>query len=327
MEHANQQKIPPIPSYKEVLQEIGKNLWYRKKLLAKRTLRIIWPVIVFILLSFLIITLLFIYESQGKLFESSPLFWQLIILTGFWLLFAAIYYPIVAWIFSVERLIWVKSYFDKKNFSPIESWEQAKSLARPAFLFMIKIFLRFYLLPISIWIGIVIFSIAIILSESFTLLMAFIWIVMVIIGILLVPYLYYVRVKHLRFIWFVFLDSLQNKNFSFKKIMKTNREINQIQKSKVFKQALLLNLGIDTTTAAIQYLANTIEDSLGALAVTLLPPSVSMPMVGVEKSAQMFTEEFISQAAELSRSVAMYILYQYVMKFKNNLGDIQNQLE
>ena len=311
MEPTSQQQIPPLPSYKEIIKEIGKELRSRKKLLAKRTLKMVWPGIVFILFSFLLITILIVLQpSQGAL-SSFPLFWPLVVIIGLWLLFTAIYYPITAWIFSLERLIWIKSYFDKENLSPTESWRRAKSIAWPGFVFMSKIFLKFYFLPISIFLGTTIVSLIAMLKLNTDIGLLMLWFSIGIIGIPAVLYIYYIRVKKLRFIWFVFLDFYQDKDFSFKRAMEINQQLNQIHKGKIFKRALLLNLGVDSVEEATQSIVESIEDTLAGVAVNILPPSVGIPLVGVEKSAQMFTEELISQATELSRSIAMYILYQY----------------
>ena len=311
----NKEEIPQFPRYNEIVQTIAENLRFRKKLLFKRTFRIIWPGIAFILLSFLIITL--VVFTGGK-FLKSIWFWSLIVLVGISLLFLIIYYLITAWIFSLERLIWIKSYFDRKNLLPEESWRQAKRIAWPAFIFMLKIFFKFYFLPILLFIGITIVSLIIILKLNIetSMLMLLLCSIIGITGIPIALYIYYIRIKKLRFVWFVFLDFHKETNFSFEKIMKINQDLNQICQGEVFKRALMWNLGIDATEVAIRSIMREVESILTRLAKKTLSFSAAPPVVGVAKSIEMFTEELTKQASELSRAIAMYILYQYVLLFK-----------
>lgn len=275
------------------------------------------------MLSFSLITYVLLQPNSDNLSESL-LFWLAIGIIGFFLLFAAVYYPITAWIFSLERLIWIKSYFDKENLSPAESWRRAKKIAWPGFIFMSKIFLRFYSLPILIFLGAIVVSLITMLKFNADVGVLMFWFSIVIIGMLTAFYVYYIRIKKLRFIWFVFLDFGQGQNFSFRRLIEINQHLNQIYKGKMFKRALVINFGIDSTEAVIQNMVNSIEDALAGVAVNILPPSVSVPLVGVEKGLQAYTEELISQSAELSRSIAMYILYQYAW---NVMHKIRNMAE
>lgn len=302
-----------LPSYKETLEEIGRQLKFRKKLLVKRTITIIWPIAIFFLLVFLF---LYLFMRMGMDFLQSWIWGPLAITLGVWLLFAVIYYVTVAWIFSVERLVWVKSFFTKEQLSPEQSWRKAKKLSLPALSFTSKIFLRFYLLPLVGYIGFVIASVVILLqlknAENFLLPILIIWIG---VGIPVAIYLYYLKVKKLKFIWFIFLDFHEDKK-RFRELLEINNHFNEIKESDVFKRSLTLNLGVDTVRHAIDTITMSVLRNLERFAVRgaerLQLPGLGIFAVAVGRILEVFTQELSGHITELSRSIAIYMLYQHV---------------
>jgi len=138
--------FPPI-SYKELLQEAGKQLSFRKGILFRRIFLLAWPAMV-------MVVILFIWREliQRKiLFEGSPWLIPSFISLGVWLIFTLFYYAIFSSIFAIEKRIWIDSYFDKKNLKPKDSWRIAKKLLWPAIGMVCQLILRFYLPPFLIY--------------------------------------------------------------------------------------------------------------------------------------------------------------------------------
>lgn len=290
------------PTYKQLLEEMGKQLSQRKSALLKRVLLITWP---FILLIVAIYALEEIYDFKN--FSDEQAFWAMSSFVVY-LFLALVYSAIVKFIFEIEKRIWIDSYFDHKNLSLSQSWRIAKKLFWKAFVFRFKVYLQYYLIPIIttialsvavIYISTLLFpttegQINIIIASFFVLILFF---------IMLWIYSYYLKIK-LRYAWFIFLDKF-GPTYSYKSIIDEMDILNKISKSETFKKSLILNIG---------------TDSINILALSTIG-IISHGMSNFGNTGRMFGsilriygEEASRQAADLGNISAHYILYRFARK-------------
>jgi len=118
MENLNLKDIRTIslpPSYREMLEEAGRQLLMRKKMLLERALLIIWPYCVFIIMFYFI----------GFNSFSTAL-----------LVFSVVYSIMIRLLTNIEKRIWLDSYFDGKNLSQQQSWLIAKKIYPQAYVLL-----------------------------------------------------------------------------------------------------------------------------------------------------------------------------------------------
>jgi len=296
--------INPIP-YKEILQEAGKQLSSRKKILLRRVFLLAWPGMV-------MVVLLFIWREliQGKILsENSPYLVPSSIFLGAWLVFTLFYYAIFSSIFAIEKRLWIDSYFDQKKLEPKDSWRIAKKLLWPVIRMVWQLILRFYLPPFAIY---------------FSLLVAFIYYfgaisniqispivsIIIISGSLLVLiiYFYYLRIR-LRFVWFIFLDRYRKEGFLYKVFFREMDDLNKINKSEILKKTLLINLGTDSLGIITNIM---IEELQKGFSVFGKPGQL---LGALFKS---YSEIGAKQAISLGKIAAIYVLYTYARQVLYN---------
>jgi hypothetical protein len=310
-----------LPSYSEIIQEIGRQLQSRKKLLFFRFLQLLWPVFILPIFVIIIVFGLFYFrESQflerysGFVLPAIPLFFS------FWAFFALFYYGVVNWIFGIEKKIWIISYFDKKNLTQKQSWQIAKRLAIPSLKFMIKVFVRFYFLPFIIFflallgigylfsplsginfpslylppIFLRLFGLDILELPLFLFMLTFILIV-----ISFFVYCFFTMLK-LRFVWFLFLD-FYKKGKTFDEILHMNKVLLKIEKEESFKKALTMYLGAYT----VEGIAYAVFQQLGKL-------------VRLGKFVEAVGGEITRQISDFATIIAIFLLYNYTRHFANN---------
>ncbi len=286
------------PSYQEIFQEIGRQLSLRKKILAKRTLLIVWP--------FLLLIIIFYFFGQKynlNPFSSNGLsFYSVGYLVA--VVLAVIYSSIIRFIFSIEKRIWIDSFFDKKNLEPAQSWRIARTLFWPAFVLRFKICLSYYLIPTVLFIVIFIIgtqAIAVVGIQGNSQLLLIIISILLAALIGFIAYGYYLKTK-LRYTWFIFLDKW-GANYSYPTFLAEMKKLNEVSKSETFKKSLLANVGTDSI------------NSIAKLAIDSI--SFGLEQLGGQVAAdiiRVYGNEASRQATDLANISAQYVLYRFALK-------------
>ncbi|MES2470876.1 MAG: hypothetical protein V4526_01430 [Patescibacteria group bacterium] len=302
------------PTYKEMLEEIGRQLKERKKSILKRSLLISWPFILLIAASYL-----FEGAVNFKAFTSEQMVWAIGGLIAYVVL-AIIYSGIVRFIFEIEKQIWIDSYFDKKNLDLKQSWMLAKKLFWSAFKFRLQIALRYYVLPIGLTLlviagGVVAFFTSSPTGDMQSYFVMAIPVVVIVIIVSLFFYGYYLKTK-LRYTWFVFLDKYGSE-YTYHSIMDEVDELNQISKSETFKKSLLVNLGTDS----VRGVANMAVGIIG-MGFAQLGGAAGRAVGGV---IRMYGQEVARQATDLGNIAAQYILYRFARKERFGEEQVVNE--
>ncbi|PIQ91522.1 MAG: hypothetical protein COV70_03285, partial [Parcubacteria group bacterium CG11_big_fil_rev_8_21_14_0_20_39_22] len=298
----SQQPSPLPPSYKEIFEEIGRQLKLRKSALFKRIFLITWPYILLIIVSY-VLNLIYDFKS----FSQDQTFTYLKILIPY-LLVAAFYSSIVRFIFKIEKQIWIDSFFDKKNLEPSESWRIAKKLFWPAFAFRIKLWLRYYFIPIVVIIiafGLLIqvFVPTFNSSNSYEIILNSSLILFAVFVIGLVAYGYYLKTK-LRYTYFIFLDKFGTAS-SYKSMLEEMNKLNNVSKSETFKKSLILSIGANSLNSIAQLAIESISFGVSQFGNT-------GKMVG--NIMRVYGEEASRQATDLGNIAAQYVLYRFARK-------------
>lgn len=290
-----------LPSYKELIQEIGKQINLRKDILFKRVLIMSAPAILTII--FAILEIFLIPKSSGR--YSMILF----ICFGVWLLIATVGYCVLSWIFGVEKKIWLISFFDKKNISSKKSWKIARKLSIPILKFSIKIFTKFYLAISVVFLATVIILISLGAQERFgkDAYMGFYAIIILVIIITMVA-IYLISLK-LRFVWFCFLNRYRGEKISFNELLAQAYKLNDIKKTESFQKALIADIGVSSAEAMTKAAINLISISVSKFGRYI-------PIIGGIFKA--YGDESTKQISDLSRITAMYILYIHAYKVLYN---------
>jgi len=286
-----------MPSYKEMLEEVGNQLKLRRSLLIRRTLFVIWPWILFV------VSLLLSYglEQAGTItVETSKLYMllSLLVLGSF----ALIYTAIARAIFSIEKHIWLDSYFDGKNLDQKASWRIAKKLFWPIFCLKLRLLWKFYLLPMTIYVVAVGFvgyaAYSLPLEERG-------WPVLIFVIILFggpIPIWFYNRFYlgfKTKFARFLFLDSYKH-NFSYKDFFEELEKLNNINKKEMFKKTLLTYFGADSLHTISQITISSIQKGINRLGrVGKVTGALTKPVL----------DELSRQAVHFGEIAAIYLLY------------------
>jgi hypothetical protein len=216
-------------------------------------------------------------------------------------------------LFSIEKNIWVDSFFDNKNLEPQASLRIAKKLFWPGFKLRLQIFIRYYLIPCTLVLIPFIYFFYLVsqllpkdifspnnfnmgsadwmfLLGSFVLIPLILWI-----------YFYYLNIK-LRYIWFIFLDNFGKSDFSFQKLKSEMDKLNSISKSELFKKSLIMNIGVDTTKGLINFSMWSALRSLNGIGKG---GEVAGSVIGA------YGSELTNQLASYSKIIGNYILYRF----------------
>ena len=282
----------PVSSYSDLLREAGAQLGTRKKLLALRTLLLIWPVFIFAAV------VLFgeKFFPQGKVPENfADPFWIAFLITGF---LAFVYYVFMSFIFEIEKRIWIDSFFDQRNLTSWESWRIARKLFFPTLGASWGILWRYYLpaflvyaFLLVVFVGNAFFSSDIVQDT----------IVLTGGAVLIMIYLVVVTMK-LRFMWFVFLDRYGREAFSIKTLLMEMRALNAISKGEAFRKALVTELGSSALTVITKQMVRILQSGFGLLGYG---GKIFGAFFGI------FGKEFTKQAVDLGKIAALYVLYRH----------------
>jgi hypothetical protein len=229
---------------------------------------------------------------------------------------------IMSSILKIEKMIWIDSFFDRKNLTTKESFTISKKLFWPFLKLNIVLFFRYYLIiilatPVAI-IGGIYF---IVLISGDGPLVFFGVYSSIIIAIL--AWFYFMRIK-LRYIRFVFLDNYKGTSLNISDTIDTTKKLNQIFKSESFKKALFTQLGVGTAQAVTNMVINTMT-SLVAAGGSMLGGVGGESVRAVAGIANVYTKEYARQIADLSRVVGMYVIYREALKQLSGNEQIENE--
>jgi hypothetical protein len=208
-------------------------------------------------------------------------------------------------IFRIEKLIWIDSYFDRRNLTPEQSWKIARKLFVPNLKLFAAIFLR-YLLPVilSVFIGIFfIFGpfwnyLATDGSDGHTVL-ALLGIVLI--SLLPIVYLYVVSIK-LRFVPFLFLDTY-GSGISWRIFFIQLQKLNSVATRESVTKTIVADFGSGTIRGLTSSLI------VGAQNILSQHASPGGRVAGEVVGA--YTDSVAGNMAELGRNAAVYLLYRY----------------
>lgn len=307
-------------TYTEIIAEISRQISSRKKIIIQRTLLVTWPFI-------LVIISLLVYNQTAEIALDELIISSVsnIIITGGIFFLILIYTIVMSSILKIEKVVWIDSFFDKKNLTTKESFTISRKLFWPFLKLEIFIFLRYYLLiclsiPAIIILGVYIVS-HFELSENSVFLVFLIMILITIVGVFLLTY--YLRIK-LRYIRFIFLDNYKGTSMEISNVVEINKNLNQIFKNESFKKALFSQLGVDS----IQAVTNLITDSFSSLLASggsKLGGFGGESVKAVADITSLFAKEYTRQIADLARVVSMYVLYREALKQLTGKEQVENE--
>lgn len=290
------------PTYKQLLEEIGRQLSQRKSALLKRVLLITWPFLL------LVVTFFLLGKANGSEGSTYEQVGQWIFPLIVYVLAAVIYSSVVRFIFDIEKRIWIDSFFDQKNLALSDSWKLAKKIFWDALIFRLKIFVRYYFIPIAavILLEVIVIYISTIFfktteARANIIIVSSISFVVLLIGLLV--YSYYIRTK-LRYAWFIFLDKF-GPNYSHSSVIEEMLNLNKISESEAFKKSLILSIGTDSINGLAQSVVGIISRSMSNLG------DVGNVLGGV---LSVYGNEASRQVTDFGNISANYILYRFARK-------------
>ncbi len=297
-----EQKINLPPTYKQMIEEMGKQLQLRKSLLFKRVLFITWPILLLIISGY---GFQAVYDLETLPVEKQT--WVIGVATVY-IICSIIYSMIVGFIFEIEKRIWIDSFFDQKNLDSTTSWRIAKKLFWPGFKFRLQILWRYYLIPMGLATLIVggivvgVFKQATMsISQDNIIMVALVSFILLIIGLTI--YSYYIKTK-LRYAWFIFLDTF-GVSYSFVNFVAEMEKLNTISKSETFKKSLIATVGTDS----VRDLAGV---AIGTLSFAMSHLGGAGKMLG--QLASVYGNELSRQATDLGNITAQYLIYRFARK-------------
>ncbi len=297
------------PTYTEIIKQIGAQISARKKLLFLRTLAIMWPVLLAIIIGY---GAVHVYGQDYV--EQVVLTFPYIIYIAAYIVLAIIYMWVVGFIFEIEKRIWIDSFFDKREISSAKSWNISKKLLWPAIVFRFNIFFKYYFIPSIVFSGIL-FSPALVyknIGNYVNTNALYIYGLIVIVSVIALSiYNYYLRIK-LRFSWFVFLDTYKGGQVDTNSIYEKMNHLNMTAKSDGFKKALILNVGVDSVSVITRQLVVVMTEGLKAVSMGVPGLGNAGRMLGDLTNA--YGQSVIKQVASYAEIVSIYILYRTAHK-------------
>jgi hypothetical protein len=295
------------PTYKEIIKEIGTQIGARKKLLILRTLMIMWPVLLAIIVGY-VSTNIYGQDYIEQLVFSIPNIFYIMA----YIIIAIVYMSIIGFVFEIEKRIWIDSFFDKREISGKASWGLAKKLLWPAIVFRFNLFLKYYLLPMMVIFLIIISPISVYKNINQYADYVYAYIILVAGSIIaMLIYNYYLRIK-LRFSWFVFLDMYKGGKLDMSQIYDKMDHLNMTAKSEGFKKALILIVGVDSVKAITTQLIVVMTEGIKALSSAIPGIGNTGKMLGDLTNA--YTQSLIKQVTSYAEIVVIYILYRTAHK-------------
>lgn len=305
------QETPAIlpPTYKEMLVEAGRQIWSRRSLILKRSLLVTWPI--FILVIFQEIALI-----QTKSYALLNYF------SIFWTLFTVCYVLVLRGIFSIEKTIWLDSYFDGKNLDGKESFRIARRLFLPMMGVWLKLIPKFgkvlgaFLLAFTLESAALMFVVtsdrglktifgiptaayAILATAAFLILFA------------AAIYFLIVFALKIRYLTFLFLDFYTPGKIDWQEFWKQLEMLNQVSKTEAVKKTLVAYLGSASANAIAQSAAADLEYGIhqSASYVKIFLASRILRVIG--SILRVFVGEVSYHVFSFGQGAALYLLYRH----------------
>lgn len=287
------------------MQKIREQLYARKEITMKRATFLIW--LPFIAGTFVVATYLFLYYFPNVAEDNLRSTMYLLIGVEIFVVVSLLYYFATNFVFSIEKYIWIDSFFDKKNLQPETSWRIAKKLFLPYLRLKCEIFLR-YVVPVLI----IIFSLLhIYLNPRINLLPSSLLdlfekgtvetVITLFIVVASFTYFFYLRVL-LRYVPFVFLDTYGTSRFSYSNIFKEAHALNNIARHTSHMRALYTHLLPNGTFEHVSTLTPSASDARNYSGIVGHIFGNFSAVVG---------KEYFKHTISLTKIATLYILYQH----------------
>lgn len=281
---------------RQIITEIGKQLLSRKKDISSRSWTL-WLAG----LSMAGIYLLFFGVAWiiGQNFSFSPKTEEALMFIFFPLFLASLCAAgmLVYYLFYIEKIIWIDSYFDGIDLSSQKSFKIAKKIFWPYLKMDLRISAKYYLLP---WIiGLMSVLLAWFLGMRY---LGFNKTIIIMAVLFVATLLYtsvYIQTKKYKFAPFIFLDRF-GQNKSYASFIEELERLNNIHGDETFVKALITKIGVGSLAAITGMIASILSIGIANSAI----------QKGVETTINL-SQEFVGQIQEYSEIVAFYILYRY----------------
>jgi hypothetical protein len=294
----------PEGTFTETAKQIFARLNERKYLLLQRALLAVWPGL---------LTIAAAYAFWGSAVDNQENGLDLIVasvsarpmegwIIGAMVLFSILYGVIASAVLSIERIIWVDSYFDGKNLSPQESLRVARRLLPSAVRFWVWSWFRFWLLPLAASIGAIALSVAVGAGAFGGGDEAILWAIGIGCATFggVVIWSFYLSIR-LRNLWFLFLDHHDGDRVDTEKMVEEMDRINRETKTKEFLKYIGSVAGVDTVTGLTKLVL-----SLGAQASGA---SKFLDRTLAGQGVKMYGQALAAQAQSFARAIAAYVFY------------------
>ena len=293
----------PVPSYHEIFAEIGRQFQARKALLFKRVLLITWPVLLFLIGGY------FMKNSSFYSTLTDPQRLKFAWFVGVYVVLAMLYTAIVSFVFTIEKQIWLDSFFDKKNLTSKQSWKIAGRLFWPALWFRIRLWFRYFTIPVLVVLVMIFITIksaflTTTTSSHYDVVLVSSVVALVVFCIALIIYGYYIRTK-LRYGWFVFLDTWGVTD-PFGTAIEEMNKLNEVSRSETFKKSLVAAIGTDTVRGVVNVAIGAMTRVISGLG------GAGGKMLG--GLVNVYTRELNRQVTDLANISAQYVLYRFAHK-------------
>jgi hypothetical protein len=309
----------PEGTFTETAKQIFARLNERKYLLLQRALLAIWPALLTILLA---------YAFWGSAVDNEENGLELIFasvaarpmegwIVGGMLLASIVYGVIINAALSIERIIWVDSYFDGKNLSPQESFRVARRLLPSAVRFWIWSWFRFWLLPLAAFAGSLALAVLVGSGAFGGRADAVLWgLGTGLAGIVgFIVWSFYLSIR-LRNLWFLFLDHHDGERVETEKMVEEMDRINHETKTKEFLKYVASVAGVDTVTGLTKMVLSLGSQVSGA--------SKFLDRTLAGQGVKMYGQALAAQAQSFARAIAAYVFYR-AARTRLGLGQAVNE--
>ena len=228
---------------------------------------------------------------------------------GVYVVLAMLYTAIVSFVFTIEKQIWLDSFFDKKNLTSKQSWKIAGRLFWPALWFRIRLWFRYFTIPVLVVLVMIFITIksaflTTTTSSHYDVVLVSSVVALVVFCIALIIYGYYIRTK-LRYGWFVFLDTWGVTD-PFGTAIEEMNKLNEVSRSETFKKSLVAAIGTDTVRGVVNVAIGAMTRVISGLG------GAGGKMLG--GLVNVYTRELNRQVTDLANISAQYVLYRFAHK-------------
>lgn len=289
----------PEATFTETAKQIFARLNDRKYLLLQRALLAIWPALVTLAVAYLFWGNALANEDGG-----GEIIWASIQarhyegwIVGALVVISMIYGALANAVLSIERVIWVDSYFDGKNLAPKESLRIARRLFPSAVRVWIWSWFKYWfpVLAFLVLAGVAIAAAAFAGVDPLILVCA---------GVAAFAafalWSFYVGVK-LRNLWFLFLDHHDGSHVETRTLADELDRLNATMKTKEFAKYVLSVAGVDTLAGLTRLIASLATQVSGA--------SKFLDRTVVGQGVKMYAQTVAAQAQAFARVIAAYVFY------------------